>query len=113
VAIYQPFGVEQDWTTHNAWTVDALAQTFSQINERSSTRANQVVIVSVPSLQDGTDVVGRVKIGNTWRTLPKSEVGDGGVLTLPALTFSKAGTHSVKLTLESGGSKYVTVKIKK
>ena len=39
VAIYQPFGIEQDWTTHNAWTVDALAQTFSQINERSSTEA--------------------------------------------------------------------------
>jgi NAD(P)-dependent dehydrogenase (short-subunit alcohol dehydrogenase family) len=39
VAIYQPFGVEQHWTTHNAWTVDALAQTFSQIDERSSTRA--------------------------------------------------------------------------
>jgi hypothetical protein len=39
VSIYQPFGVEQYWTTHDAWTVDALAQTFSQINERSSTRA--------------------------------------------------------------------------
>jgi len=76
-------------------------------------RANQVVIVSVPSLQAGTDVVGRVKIGNTWRTLPKSEVGEGGILTLPALTFSKAGTYSVKLSLETGGSRYVTVKIKK
>ncbi len=39
VAIYQPFGVEHDWTTHNAWTVETLAQTFSQLNERSSTRA--------------------------------------------------------------------------
>ena len=76
-------------------------------------RANQVVIVSVPSLQAGTDVVGRVKIGSTWRTLPKSVVGDGGVLTLPALTFSKAGTYSVKLSLETGGSRYVTVKVKK
>ena len=76
-------------------------------------RANQVVIVSVPSLQTGTDVVGRVKIGNTWRTLPKSVVGDDGVLTLPALTFSKAGTYSVKLSLETGGSRYVTVKVKK
>jgi hypothetical protein len=76
-------------------------------------RANQVVIVSVPSLQTGTDVVGRVKIGNTWRTLPKSVVGDGGVLTLPALTFSKAGTYSVKLSLETGESRYVTVKVKK
>jgi hypothetical protein len=76
-------------------------------------RANQVVIVSVPSLQTGTDVVGRVRIGTTWRTLPKSEVGEGGVLTLPALTFSKAGTYSVKLSLETGGSRYVTVKVKK
>ena len=76
-------------------------------------RANQVVIVSVPSLQDGTGVVGRVKIGNSWKTLPKAEVGDGGVLTLPALTFSKAGTYSVKLSLETGGSRYVTVKVKK
>jgi hypothetical protein len=76
-------------------------------------RANQVVIVSVPSLQTGTDVVGRVRFGTTWRTLPKAEVGDGGVLTLPALTFSKAGTYSVKLSLETGGSRYVTVKVKK
>ena len=76
-------------------------------------RANQVVIVSVPSLQDGTDVVGRVKIGNSWKTLPKAEVGDDGVLTLPALTFSKPGTYSVKLSLETGGSRYVTVKVKK
>jgi hypothetical protein len=76
-------------------------------------RANQVVIVSVPSLQDGTGVVGRVKIGNSWKTLPKAEVGDDGVLTLPALTFSKPGTYSVKLSLETGGSRYVTVKVKK
>ena len=87
----------------------ALASKAPVVNAR----ANQVVIVSVPSLQDGTDVVGRVKIGNTWRTLPKSEVGEGGILTLPALTFSKAGTYSVKLSLETGGSRYVTVKIKK
>ena len=87
----------------------ALASKAPVVNAR----ANQVVIGSVPSLQDGTDVVGRVKIGNSWKILPTSEVGDDGVLTLPALTFSKAGTYSVKLTLESGGSKYVTVKIKK
>ena len=35
-------------------------------------RANQVVIVSVPSLQDGTGVVGRVKIGNSWKTCSES-----------------------------------------
>ena len=87
----------------------ALASKAPVVNAR----ANQVVIVSVPSLQDGTDVVGRVKIGNSWKILPTSEVGDDGVLTLPALTFSKAGTYSVKLSLETGGSRYVTVKIKK
>ena len=87
----------------------ALASKAPVVNAR----ANQVVIVSVPSLQDGTDVVGRVKIGNSWKILPTSEVGDDGVLTLPALTFSKPGTYSVKLSLETGGSRYVTVKVKK
>jgi len=41
------------------------------------------------------------------------EVGANGVLTMPALTFSKAGTYTVRLGLESGGSKFVTVKVKK
>jgi hypothetical protein len=35
------------------------------------------------------------------------------VLTLPALTFGKVGTYSVRLSVESGGTKYVTVKVKK
>jgi hypothetical protein len=34
-------------------------------------------------------------------------------MTMPALTFSKAGTFTVKLNLETGGSKFVTVKVKK
>jgi hypothetical protein len=29
------------------------------------------------------------------------------------LTFAKAGTYSVRLSVESGGTKYVTVKVKK
>ena len=78
-----------------------------------SAKASQVVIVSVPSLPAGADVSARVKIGGTWRTLPALEVGDNGMLTLPALTFTKAGTYSVKLTVASGGTKYVTVKVKK
>lgn len=39
VAIYRSFSVEQDWTTHEAWTPEALAQTFAEINERSDTQA--------------------------------------------------------------------------
>ena len=76
-------------------------------------KANQVVIVSVPSLPAGADVSGKIKVGNTWRTLPTQEVDKSGVLTLPALTFGKVGTYSVRLSVESGGTKYVTVKVKK
>jgi PKD repeat protein len=76
-------------------------------------KANQVVIVSVPSLPAGADVSGKVKVGKTWRTLPTVEVDQAGVLTLPALTFAKAGTYSVRLSVESGGTKFVTVKVKK
>ena len=63
VAIYQSFSVERDWSTHEAWTVDALADAFSQINERLDTRAffpGGVVHHSVPpgrtlkSLNDAT-----------------------------------------------------------
>jgi NAD(P)-dependent dehydrogenase (short-subunit alcohol dehydrogenase family) len=52
VAIYRSFSVEQDWTTHEAWTPEELAQTFSEINERSDTQAffpGGVVQQSVPS----------------------------------------------------------------
>ena len=52
VAIYKSFSVEQDWSTHEAWTPEALAQTFAEINERSDTQAffpGGVVRQSVPS----------------------------------------------------------------
>ena len=52
VAIYRSFSVEQDWTTHEAWTPEELAQTFAEINERSDTQAffpGGVVRQSVPS----------------------------------------------------------------
>jgi PKD repeat protein len=78
-----------------------------------SAKANQVVIVSVPSLPSGTEVDGMVKLGKKWVDLPPGEVNANGQLTLPALTFGKAGTYSVKLTLESGAIKYVTVKVKR
>ena len=78
-----------------------------------NTKANQVVIMSVPSLPKGSDIAGLVRIGTSWNALPALEVGANGVLTMPALTFSKAGTFTVKLNLETGGSKFVTVKVKK
>ena len=52
VAIYRSFSVEQDWTTHEAWTPEELEQTFAEINERSDTQAffpGGVVRQSVPS----------------------------------------------------------------
>jgi len=52
VAIYRSFSVEQDWTTHEVWTPEELAQTFAEINERSDTQAffpGGVVRQSVPS----------------------------------------------------------------
>ena len=52
VAIYRSFSVEQDWTTHEAWTPEELEQTFAEINERSDTQAffpGGVVQQSVPS----------------------------------------------------------------
>ena len=78
-----------------------------------NTKVNQVVIVSVPSLPKGSDIAGLVRIGASWNALPALEVGANGVLTMPALTFSKAGTFTVKLNSETGGSKFVTVKVKK
>lgn len=52
VAIYKSFSVEQDWSTHEAWTPEALAQAFTEINERSDTQAffpGGVVQQSIPS----------------------------------------------------------------
>jgi NAD(P)-dependent dehydrogenase (short-subunit alcohol dehydrogenase family) len=52
VAIYRSFSVEQDWSTHEAWTPEALAQAFAEINERSDTQAffpGGVVQQSIPS----------------------------------------------------------------
>ena len=67
VAIYRSFSVEQDWTTHEAWTPEELAQTFAEINERSDTQAffpGGVVRQSVPS-------------GSTLKALNKVVRSDG------------------------------------
>jgi NAD(P)-dependent dehydrogenase (short-subunit alcohol dehydrogenase family) len=67
VAIYRSFSVEQDWTTHEAWTPEELAQTFAEINERSDTQAffpGGVVQQSVPS-------------GSALKALNKAVLSDG------------------------------------
>ena len=67
VAIYRSFSVEQDWTTHEAWTPEELAQTFAEINERSDTQAffpGGVVRQSVPS-------------GSALKALNKAVLSDG------------------------------------
>ncbi len=67
VAIYRSFSVEQDWTTHEAWTPEELAQTFAEVNERSDTQAffpGGVVRQSVPS-------------GSTLKALNKVVRSDG------------------------------------
>lgn len=67
VAIYRSFSVEQDWSTHEAWTPEELAQTFAEINERSDTQAffpGGVVRQSVPS-------------GSTLKALSKVVRSDG------------------------------------
>ena len=67
VAIYRSFSVEQDWTTHEAWTPEELEQTFAEINERSDTQAffpGGVVRQSVPS-------------GSTLKALNKVVRSDG------------------------------------
>jgi hypothetical protein len=73
----------------------------------------QTTLVNVPSLPAGSSVEARVKIGNKWTSLPAGEVESNGVLTLPALTFAKAGTYPIKITLASGSTRFVKVKVKK
>jgi PKD repeat protein len=53
-----------------------------------------------------------VPIGKTWKTLPATDVEADGTLTLPALTFAKAGNYPVKLTFGTGTTRYMKVKVK-
>jgi NAD(P)-dependent dehydrogenase (short-subunit alcohol dehydrogenase family) len=64
VAIYQPFTVEHDWSTHGAWTPQDLADAFTDVEQRVRTRAffpGGVTNYSEPSgrtlrtLDDATD----------------------------------------------------------
>jgi PKD repeat protein len=78
-----------------------------------NTTTGQTTLVNIPSLPAGSTVTARVKIGKTWTTLPATDVEDDGTLTLPALTFAKAGTYQVELSYGTGTTRYVTVKVKK
>ena len=39
VAMYQPFGVSQHWSTHEFWTPESLAEIFRAVDEQSTTDA--------------------------------------------------------------------------
>ncbi len=76
-------------------------------------KASSVIIVTVPKLPPRTEVLAEVKVDNVWYEIPAADVTDGGTLTLSALTFIKAGNYTVRLTLESGAKRYVTVTVKR
>jgi PKD repeat protein len=78
-----------------------------------NTTTGKTTLVSIPSLPAGSSVKSRVKIGKKWVTLPATDVESNGTLTLPALTFAKAGNYPVRLSLENGGTRFVKVKVKK
>jgi hypothetical protein len=93
-------------------TAKAAAATEGRAPQVNAT-TGQTTLVNIASLPAGSTVNARVKIGKTWTTLPASQVATNGVLTLPALTFTKAGTYPVKLTLSNGSTRYVKVKVNK
>ena len=76
-------------------------------------KASNVIIVTVPKLPPSTEVLAEVKVGNAWYEIPAADVADGGTLTLSALTFVQAGSYTVRLTLESGVKRYVTITVKR
>ena len=75
--------------------------------------ASNVIIVTVPKLPPSTEVLAEVKVGNAWYEIPAADVADGGTLTLSALTFVQTGSYTVRLTLESGVKRYVTITVKR
>jgi hypothetical protein len=74
--------------------------------------SGQTVLVNVPSLPAGSKVSGKVRIGSSWSALPPTSVAPDGTVTLPAMTFKKAGTYPVKLSVAGGPARYVKVKVK-
>ena len=80
---------------------------------RVTVSTGQTTLVNIPGLTAGTKVTSRLKIGNTWTLLPATEVQKTGIVTLPALTFTKAGTYLVELRPTKGASLYVQLIAKK
>lgn len=100
--------------------VSAIVERNSRTAARTESKAPQVntttgqtTLVNIPSLPAGSTVTARIKIGKTWTTLPATDVEASGTLTLPALTFAKAGNYPVKLSFGSGITRYMKVKVKK
>ena len=104
----------------------AVGTAVSKIVERNSKTAGrtarkapqvslskgQTTLVNIPGLPAGRKVTARVKVGAGWTAFPAAEVPSTGTLTLPALTFTKAGTYPVQLKITNGTSAYITLKVK-
>lgn len=100
--------------------VSEIVERNSKPAARTEIKAPQVIVsmgkttlVNIPSLPVGSTVTVQVKIGKNWTTLPATGVEGDGRLTLPALTFAKAGTYPVRLNLDDDTSRYVKVKVNK
>lgn len=100
--------------------VSPIVERNSRAAARTESKAPQVTtstgtttLVNIPSLPAGSTVTARVKIGKVWMTLPATDVEADGTLTLPALTFAKAGSYPVKLSLGTGSTRYMKVKVKR
>ena len=76
-------------------------------------KPSNVIIVTVPKLPPNMAVLAEVKVDGTWYEIPEGDVTDGGTLTLSALTFVKAGSYTVRLTLASGAKRFVTITVKR
>ena len=76
-------------------------------------KPSNVIIVTVPKLPPNMAVLAEVKVDGTWYEIPGGDVTDGGTLTLSALTFVKAGSYTVRLTLASGAKRFVTITVKR
>ena len=74
-------------------------------------KTGQTTVVSVPRLPAEAKVRPQITSAGGRRTLPATLVDGTGILTLPALTFAKPGTYTIKLVLPGGAARYVSVKV--
>ena len=98
--------VISDATSKPAGTTTAKAP-------KVTVKPSNVIIVTVPKLPPNMAVLAEVKVDGTWYEIPEGDVTDGGTLTLSALTFVKAGSYTVRLTLASGAKRFVTITVKR